>query len=99
MTKRLITALLLAALVACSGIGIGPAPCEAGAEATEYAVFSAAIDEFSNRQDGTSVVILNHTEVVPDPSKATSDWFSPQRCEELIPKTESSMVGSYRERN
>jgi hypothetical protein len=98
MAKKLIPALLLAALLACSGVGMRPAPCEAGADANEYAAFSAAIDEFSNGRDGTSVVILDHTEVALDPSMATSEWFSPQRCEELIPETETSMVGSYRER-
>ena len=97
MTKSLIAAVLFAAVVACSGGGKAPAPCESGLAANEYAVYSAAIEEFSKGREGKSVVIYDRTEDVSDPAGATSEWV--RRCEAFVPETDKAMLDSYRERN
>ncbi|HEX8190628.1 MAG TPA: hypothetical protein VF586_19870 [Pyrinomonadaceae bacterium] len=97
MSKRLIPVVLFLALVACSGGAVAPEPCDAGEAADEYAVYSAAVEEFSAGRDGTSVVILDHTQDVSDPGSAAGVWA--RRCEALVPEAEKSMADSYRERN
>jgi hypothetical protein len=97
MTKSLTLAVLFAALIACSSGGKSPAPCESSIAANEYAVYSAAIEEFSRGRNGKSVVISNRTEDVSDPNSVTSEWV--RRCEAFVPETEKSMVASFRDRN
>lgn len=98
MLKSLIAAAaLFAAVVACS-VGVkAPAPCETGVAANEYAVYSAAIEEFRKGHNGNSVVIYNRTEDVSGPESVTSGRM--RRCEAFVPETEESVAASFGERN
>jgi len=88
-------ALSLVAIIACSGGGKAPAPCESGVEANEYSVYSAAIEEFSRGRNVKSVVISNRTVDVSDPASVTSEWV--RRCEAVVPETEASFRGRNRQ--
>lgn len=97
MKKVLVAAVLFAFVVACpGGGGKAPAPCEPGAAANEYAVFSAAVEEFSKGHEGKPVVIYDQTEDVSDPAGVTSEWVS--RCEVFVPESDKAMLDSYRGR-
>jgi hypothetical protein len=93
ITKSVIPAALFAAVIACSGGGKAPAPCESGVEPNEYSVYSAAIEEFGHGRNAKSVVISNRTVDVSDPTDVMSDWV--RKCEAFAPETEAS----FRERN
>jgi len=86
-------AVSFAAIIACSGVGKAPAPCESGVEANEYSVYSAAVEEFSRGRNAKSVVISNRTVDVSDPASVTSEWV--RRCEAFVPEAEAS----FRDRN
>ena len=93
MTKSLMLAVSFAAIIACSGGGRAPAPCESDVEANEYSVYSAAIEEFGRGRNAKSVVISNRTVDISDPASVTSEWV--RRCEAFVPEAEAS----FRERN
>ncbi|MBV9928161.1 MAG: hypothetical protein JOZ96_24290 [Acidobacteria bacterium] len=93
MSKSLMLAVSFAAIIACSGVGKAPAPCESGVEANEYSVYSAAVEEFSRGRNAKSVVISNRTVDVSDPASVTSEWV--RRCEAFVPEAEAS----FRDRN
>jgi hypothetical protein len=97
MAKRLIAAVLFATVAACSGGGKAPAPCESGAAANEYAVYSAAVEEFSKGHHGKSVVIYDRTIDASDPAGVTSEWML--RCGAFVPEADKAMLDSYKERN
>lgn len=65
--------------------------------ANEYAVYSAAIEEFSNGRRGKSVVISDRTEDVPDHASVTSEWV--RRCEAFAPEGDEALLDSHRGRN
>ncbi len=88
MAKRLIAAVLFATVAACSGGGKAPAPCESGAAANEYAVYSAAVEEFSKGHDGKPVVIYDRTIDASDPAGVTSEWML--RCEAFVPEADKA---------
>src|ERR671926_720743 len=95
LIKRLIPALLLAAAAAgCAGGA--KSPCAGDAEANEYAVFSAAVNEFGGGREGRRVVIFDHTEYAPESGEARSPLA---RCEGIFDGTEKPLADSYRERN
>jgi len=97
VTKGFLLAVLFAAIVACSGGGGQTAPCEAAEAVNEYAVYSAAIEEFSRGRNAKSIVISDRTEDVSDPAGVTSGWVG--RCEAFVPDAEKSIAASFRERN
>lgn len=93
INKSLILVVLFAGITACSGGGNVPGPCESGVEASEYSVYSAAIEEFNRGRNAKTVVISNRAVDVSDPASVTSGWA--RRCEAFVPETEAS----FRERN
>lgn len=94
--KRLIPAALLAAFLGCPGGVKTPAPCETGAAGNEYAVYSAAVEEFTSGRRGGGVVIFDRTEDT-SASRAAAEWVA--RCETFVPEAERAVADDYREKN
>lgn len=91
VARTLVASVLSAAVVACPG-GKAPSPCRTGPAAEEYAVFSAAIEEFIEGRTGKLMVVSDRAEDVSDPAGVTSEWV--RRCEAFVRETDkTSRVG------